>query len=138
MIEEINTDFDMRVTEFPNGNKMVSIYAKDGGYVGEYEYFEKLFIKRGIIPQKASQDDKTCSIGYSPTEQKWYGWSHRAMCGFSVGDVVKEGDCTNSSGYTEEYLRDHPGKNKALPVGFTAKTLTDAKTMAIAFADSVG
>ncbi len=60
------------------------------------------------------------------------------MGGFGIGDVVKEGDCTNSSGWTEEYLIQHPECSLALPVGFEAKTLKDAKRMAIAFAESVG
>ena len=65
-------------------------------------------------------------IGFSEKEQKWYGWSHRAIYGFGIGDEVKEGDCCASAA---------PGK--ALPVGFKAKTLNDAKKMAEAFAESV-
>ena len=37
----------------------------------------------------------------------------------------------------EEYLKDHPEEDKALPIGFEARTEEDAKRMAIAFADSV-
>jgi hypothetical protein len=29
-------------------------------------------------------------LGFSETEQKWYGWSHRATCGFGIGDMPKE------------------------------------------------
>lgn len=60
------------------------------------------------------------NIGFSEKEQKWYGWSHRGRCGFEVGDEIEEGDLTGG-----------------LPVGFKAKTLEDAKAMAIAFADAV-
>lgn len=57
--------------------------------------------------------------GFSPKEQKWYGWSHRARYGFGIGDSLDEGD----AGYN--------GKK------FTAKTIEDAKEMAFRFADSV-
>ena len=92
------------------------------------EYLEK----RGIVPE-----DHKLSIGFCEQEQKWYGWSHRAIYGFGVGDVVKEGDCTATSGWTDEYLAEHPEEDLSLPVGFKAETLDDAKRMAIAFAESV-
>lgn len=60
-------------------------------------------------------------LGWSEKEQKWYGWSHRAIYGFKVGDKVKEGDVA------AEYL----------DVGFEAKTTDDAKKIASAFARGV-
>ena len=51
--------------------------------------------------------------------------------------MVKEGDCTAEEGLIEEYLVDHPEERRALPVGFTAKTMDDARKMAVAFAASV-
>ena len=97
-----------------------------------------LIVKRGIKPEKISPDMNVCSVGFCETEQKWYGWSHRAIYGFGIGDVVTEGDCTASSGLTNKYLRAHPFEDTSLPIGFTAKTLDDCKKMAIAFAHSVG
>lgn len=78
-------------------------------------------------------------LGFSPKTQKWYGWSHRAVYGFKIGDVVETGDCTATSGWTEEFIKENPeeGMRYVLPVGFEAKTLEDAKLMAIAFAASV-
>ena len=108
-----------------------------GDYIGDQRFAHRICKRRGIIPEKASPFHNVCSIGYCPKENKWYGWSHRAIFGFGVGSVVKEGDCTASSGWTDEYLAEHPEENKALPVGFTAQTLEDAKCMAVAFAESV-
>jgi hypothetical protein len=114
-----------------------------GKYVGDVRTGLYLY-ERGIIdPELAPvnpgmEQHRTCSIGWCEREQKWYGWSHRAICGFGIGDVVKEGDCCASSGYTEECLKDHPDWDESLPIGFTANTLDDAKRMAIAFAGSVG
>jgi hypothetical protein len=77
------------------------------------------------------------SIGFSASEQKWYGWSHRAIFGFGVGHILKKGDCAATSRFTDEHLASHPNANRGLPVGFKANTLADAKRMAVAFAESV-
>jgi hypothetical protein len=71
--------------------------------------------------QGTSKDSKTVSVGYNPKERKWYGWSHRAKYGFGIGSTVKKGDIA----YVEE-------KGE-----WTAKTLEDAKQMAIDFAENI-
>jgi len=113
-------------------------YTSSGDYIGDERMAHFLIIERGIKPEKINPTYKVCSIGFCESEQKWYGWSHRAICGFGIGSVVEEGDCTASSGWTKEYLIKHPEKDLSLPVGFKAKNLEDAKRMAIAFAESVG
>ena len=111
----------------------------DNGYVGDEFWYKRLVIDRKLILiQKSIKTHNTASIGYSPEENKWYGWSHRAIHGFTIGDVVKEGDLTNDSGLVEEYGVQHPEEDYSLPVGFKALTLNDAKRMAIAFACAVG
>lgn len=35
----------------------------------------------------------THGVGFSPKENKWFGWSHRAIYGFYVGSTCKKGDC---------------------------------------------
>jgi hypothetical protein len=110
----------------------------DGGYIGtEQEY--KLFVEKYklILIQKALPTNNTCSIGYSPAENKWYGWSHRAICGFTIGDMVGEFDITATSGLTDEYRIQHPEEDYSLPVGYKAKDLNGARRMAIAFAEAV-
>ena len=128
-------------------------------------------------------------LGFNPKEQKWYGWSHRAIYGFGVGSECKKGDCGykpfDKQDFLEDCVRfwedekyhvettakefvDHDGANGVLvsytyndkvkneklrgsmssvftqyPDEFgkgewTAKTLDDAKQMAIDFADGVG
>lgn len=141
MKTKILAQFEIRVEEkrMNDGEQpviMYSVFAKDGGYVGGVDDLQKYF-KRGIIPELSAPDRHVCSIGKSIIDGKWYGWSHRAIFGFEVGDVVKEGDCTASSGFTDEYLAEHPEESRHLPVGFKAETEADAKKMAIAFADSV-
>lgn len=116
---------------------MKSAYTPTGDYIGDSRMANFLCKKRGIQPQKRTEHSNVCSIGYQPEEEKWYGWSHRAMFGFGIGDTVKEGDCTATSGWTDEYLEQHPEEDTSLPIGFTANTLDDAKKMAMAFAESV-
>jgi len=38
-------------------------------------------------------DELTHGVGFSPKENKWYGWSHRAIYGFQIGSTCKKGDC---------------------------------------------
>jgi len=59
------------------------------------------------------------NIGFNPSEQKWYGWSHRAVHGFGVGDIPKEF---------------YPDREVT---GKTIETLDEAKEAAKRFADSV-
>ena len=115
-----------------------SAYTPEGDYIGNKKTAHFLCSKKGITPEKMYPHSKVCSIGWCQAEQRWYGWSHRAIFGFGIGDTVKKGDCTNSSGYTDEYLRTHPDEDTSLPVGFTARDFADCKKMAIAFAESVG
>jgi hypothetical protein len=119
------------------GTTMKTAYTLSGDWIGEPKLAHWFCAVMGIKPEKAKPEHCVCSIGFCEKEQKWYGWSHRAIYGFGVGDEVKEGDCCASSGWTEEYLKEHPEEDLSLPVGFTAKTLDDCKRMAIAFAESV-
>lgn len=112
-------------------------YTPTGEYIGDSKTAYRLCAKFGIKPEKSDSSHNVCSIGFSEINQKWYGWSHRAIYGFAPGDEVKEGDCCASSGWTEEYLAEHPEEDTSLPVGFVAKDFDDAKKMAVAFAESV-
>lgn len=75
--------------------------------------------RHGIVGEKADSHHKVHSIGFSEKDKKWYGWSHRAIHGFKVGDTVKEGHM--------------PTKY----AGQTIRNLDDAKKFAIAFAREV-
>jgi len=68
-------------------------YTQDGHYVGD-PGTAWMLLKRGIIsPTISKEGNSVCSIGYSIKDGKWYGWSHRAIYGFQIGDTVKKGDC---------------------------------------------
>lgn len=130
------------IENIDNRRYYLTVTNDDGVYIGVPE-FADILVRKGIhnplpIPKEFTSDEKesrVCSIGKSVIDNKWYGWSHRAMYGFEIGDSVKEGDCTAMSGYVEE-CRDKFPKTE-LPIGFIAKTDEDCKRMAIAFACSV-
>ena len=92
----------------------------------------------GIRPVRPSWASR-CVIGFNDQEQRWYGWSHRAMASFGIGDVVEEGDCAASSGWLEGAEDPDSGVllDISLPVGFKAESLDDARKIAEAFAESV-
>ena len=49
---------------------------------------------------------KPINIGFNPEQQKWYGWSHRAIFGFGVGSECKKGDCHYRPTDKDDFLED--------------------------------
>ena len=78
-----------------------------GDYIGLEEDWAKIMDKYGIAAEKISADHNVCSIGFSEKEQKWYGWSHRAIFGFGIGHTVKKGDCNFTADNPEEMIDDY-------------------------------
>jgi len=103
----------------------VAYTVPDGYYIGTPED-AKALAKRGIQPEPISEDSNICSIGFSPQDNKWYGWSHRALYGFGVGDEVDSGDA--GSEYFDPIAE---GETVILT------NLDEAKERAIGFARSV-
>ena len=138
------------------------------------------------LADKEITDELTHGVGFSPKDSKWYGWSHRAIYGFTIGSTCKKGDChyhgswleeqeaaaiafweddshteTKSNGVVEEdgdkffdivwtYDNKIPDKKLRKTIGgcrhhitplgrgeWTAKTMEDAKLMAIDFNEGV-
>ena len=114
----------------PGDDSMVYVSDIDGSYMGHTSdpYLLRALLKRGITKeiQASYKGGKTAAIGYNPTEKKWYGWSHRCICGFKRGDMIfdpKFGD--DNTPFTKH------GKVKI-------KNLADAKKAAQNFAKYVG
>ena len=100
-------------------------YTPDGQYIGDPKIAYRLIVKRGIQPQRVKQEHCVTSVGFSIKDGKWYGWSHRAIYGFKIGSRCRKGDCH----YTPRNL----GGRGA----WMAKTVADARQMAIDFASGV-
>jgi len=65
------------------------------------------------------------STGFDEEKEIWYGWSHRAVVGFKIGDKIFEPDF----GDDDTLFSEHGSKD--------IKTLDDAKLSAIAFSKYV-
>lgn len=68
-------------------------YTVDGQQLGDLDLIKNLpFIKDITKFDKTNPSRLQCTIGFSESELKWYGWSHRAYYGFGIGSKVKVGD----------------------------------------------
>lgn len=103
-----------------------SAYNAKNDYIGDPKIARRLALM-GIVPElRDPKTSKTCSIGFCEREQRWYGWSHRAMAGFGVGDKL--------------FVSRFPNGDKIKPQKHghrTIKTLGDAKLAAKRYARDV-
>ena len=104
--EFINSIAIIGNSNIPNDDGKIYYSKIDGAYltrVGMEQDLNFLF-KRGITEQIQSG-----YIGFNPIEQKWYGWSHRAIFGFTIGSECKKGNCgfepSNKEDFKEDCLR---------------------------------
>jgi hypothetical protein len=115
-------------TEYGGDGKLEMEIAEspEGLYIGRPSEARHLCKKFGIRQfEKADPEHSIASIGFNPSKQKWYGWSHRAVAGFGIGDRI----------FDEKYGDDNTlfVKHGREPI----KNLDDAKLAAIRFAASV-
>lgn len=112
----------MSITEWLNNH--ATQVAWDGGFVYESmiwvtnerrDYLTHVGMEdklRFIADMNLSQVQSTwergkpVNIGFSAAEQKWYGWSHRAIYGFGVGSKVSKGDCAYVGATPEDLIED--------------------------------
>ena len=127
-----------------------SAYTKKGDYIGHPDTAAFL-ISEGIAPELRTPESTVCSIGFCDLTQTWYGWSHRARCGFAVGDVVAEGDvvCNRQRLPTLDQPTDmtevvdvqasfeNLDDKDLVDPGFVVRTLEDARRLACIFAEQV-
>ena len=68
-----------------NGNLLMkSAFNEVGDYIGDTRMAHRLCVKMGIRPERRGATSNCCTIGMSEHDGKWYGWSHRAICGFQT------------------------------------------------------
>lgn len=122
--------FEVRFQEYQDKNNLplynVVAYGLEGGLIGNVDFAIRLTQQYGMKPELALPFDEICSIGFSASSQKWYGYNSNVIMGFTVGDSIAEGDMIT---FTKTPW--------SLSPGFKAKTLQDARWMAIAFAKSI-
>lgn len=117
--------WEEEVRETPDSDPLIMKVARNkcGEYIGDKEMARVLCEKHGVEPE-ALEEGGTCVIGWSESEQKYYGWSHRAMYGFKIGDKI----------YEEEFGDDDTRFDEHGPEDIETKE--DARQAAINFAES--
>lgn len=118
ILKEVETNIGLSSKDEPT-SLTYAVSKIDGCYIGD-EKTAKMLAEKGIAPERADDGYDVCSIGYSEKERKWYGWSHRAIQGFGIGDSAETLSPWGST-----------SSNKKI------ETDEEAKKAAIDFADSV-
>ena len=104
-----DVEYDSNECGLPDGETMVLKRAitPAGDYIGDTKMAAMICKRMGISPEIIPNSDHTvCSIGFCEAEQKWYGWSHRAICGFGIGSHVKPGDCAYVPKDLQDFIDD--------------------------------
>lgn len=106
---------DIFLTDNGETHTMKSAYTPEGEYIGNSKWAYRLCKLRGIKPELAHPDEHSlvsklgphvCSIGFCEKENRWYGWSHRAIYGFGIGSTCQKGDCHYVPDNFEEMQKD--------------------------------
>lgn len=86
---------------------------KDDGLI-YYSKFDKSYIARvgmednvKYLADREITEELTHGVGFSPKDNKWYGWSHRAIYGFTIGSTCEQGDCHYTASTTDKLIDDH-------------------------------
>lgn len=99
-------------SNIPDDDGVVYRSRIDGAYftrVGHEDEGFNFLIAKGITEQLQNCkniSNHTVNIGFNTVEQKWYGWSHRALFGFGVGSETKKGDVGYKPTDKDDYLED--------------------------------
>lgn len=118
--------YEIRTVLLDDGTTtMEAAFAPDGDYIGTPEDAHKIVTERGIAPVAASPGE-TCCIGFCEREQRWFGWSHRAMTAYGIGDTIFADDILHLD-YPDRY-----------PAATTLGSLDACRQAAVDFAESVG
>ena len=59
-----------------------------------------------FLADREITEELTHGVGFSPKDNKWYGWSHRAIYGFEIGSTCKIGDCHYKGSNLKEQEKD--------------------------------
>lgn len=76
----------------------------DGSYIGDKQEAKTLCRKLGIKPQALPNGNVAC-IGFNDKEQKWYGWSHRAIFGFGIGHKITKDSMGFIASNEDEFIQ---------------------------------
>ncbi len=103
------------------------VTSGDRYYIGDVKQTKFLTENRNLTELQPAYPEKynVCNIGFDKENNRWYGYSHRAICGFGIGDKIFEADFGDGKTLFKNHGRE------------TIKTLEDAKQAARNFAEYV-
>lgn len=117
---------EIKKSEIVPGEFSDVIYTKDGLYVGHSDIdncIVDIIYKHRLVDLGTVKTGTVVCIGFSPEKQEWFGWSHRGVTHYKIGDEIKPNDVCCSDG--------------EIKAGFKCKTLEDCKKCALAAAESL-
>jgi len=131
-----------------DGKMSILCYSKqDESFIGSLFDVFKYCYYYGIRDfYKAHPHRKVASVGFAPKKERWYGWSHRAICSFGVGDEIKYDDdllilshgwIEGCPEYEEEKKQIQYVKSMFNEGILKIENLQQARFLAIRFADSI-
>lgn len=155
---EVRTEM-IKQTKQSEPRRVLNAYTTRGTSIGNPQLARRLCQELLIAPELITIEHTTCSIGFREKDQKWYGWapnSNLVIEGFGIGSTMQQAATQptpepepetdpmapeEDSGYTP-VMRHHQRHKpeQGMKRGFklwTARTLDDARQMAIDFANSV-
>ena len=91
------------VSDIPDDDGLIYKSKFDGSYITRVGMEEKI----QFLAELEITEELTHGVGFSPKENKWYGWSHRAIYGFTIGSTCKKGDCHYIGATPEELVDDY-------------------------------
>ncbi len=108
-IEKFLNEIGVQVkSSIPKDDGMIWVTKADGSYITRVgmEDNQKYLIKRNFTQIQSAYEGvgKPISLAFNKEEQKWYGWSHRAMYGFGIDSECKIGDCGFLPANEEEFI----------------------------------
>lgn len=108
LLEFTNKTFILINQKLDNcGGNIDTYFSKYSGSTIYSEDDIKWLYKKGITEELQNcygEIDRACNVGFNPTEQKYYGWSHRASYGFGIGSECKKGNCSYEPKNKKEFI----------------------------------
>lgn len=96
-VRKFKVGYEVRTIEYANAQyggtgtmTMKTAFTPEGYYVGDPKWAHRLYNKRGMskVQPTTKEPGTTCAVGFCASKNKWFGWSHRAICGFGIGDML--------------------------------------------------
>lgn len=90
------------VSEMNIVNELVAVYKSkfDDSYITHVGMEDTI----EFLADREITEELTHGFGFSPKDNKWYGWSHRAIYGFTIGSKCRKGDAHYRASSLEEEL----------------------------------